>query len=90
MSITNRKAPRIPIKLEIEFDHLETGITTLLTKDISDTGVYIKLPPEEFPPIGSTAHVKLNNNFEDGEEPPTLEMKVVRHARSGIGLKFCL
>jgi len=90
MSIADRVAPRIPIKLEVEFNHEETGKVTLLTKDISDTGVFIKLDPKDYPPIGTVAQVKLNNDFEDGEEAPTLEMKVVRHSKSGIGLKFCL
>jgi len=90
MSIRNRKSPRTPIKLEVEFDHKETGIITLITKDISDTGIFIKIPAVEFPPVGSIALVRLKNNFDDGEEPPTLEMKVVRHSSTGIGLEFIL
>ncbi len=40
--------------------------------------------------IGTVAKVKLKNDFEDDEEPPTLEMKVVRHSKNGIGLEFIL
>ena len=90
MSISNRKAPRLPIQLDVEFHHQETGVITLVTKDISDSGVFIKLATEEHPPIGTMAKVKLKNDFEDDEEPPTLEMKVVRHSKSGIGLEFIL
>ncbi len=90
MSISDRKAPRLPIQLDVEFNHQETGVITLVTKDISDSGVFIKLPVEEHPPIGTVVKVKLKNDFEDGEEPPTLEMKVVRHSNSGIGLEFIL
>ena len=88
MSIADRQSPRVPIQLEVEFNHQETGVLTLMTKDISDTGIFIKIPPEDQPPLGTTAEVKLKNNFEDGEEPPTLEMKVVRQSKSGIGLIF--
>jgi len=88
MSIQNRKAQRIPIQLEVEFNHDSTGTVNLVTKDISDTGIFIKLEPEKQPPIGTTAQVKLKNNFEDGEEPPLLKMKVVRQSKTGIGLIF--
>jgi len=50
MSISKRKAPRVPIQLEVEFDHQQTGVLYLKTRDISDTGIFIKLPFTEFPP----------------------------------------
>ncbi|MCP3675601.1 MAG: PilZ domain-containing protein [Gammaproteobacteria bacterium] len=90
MSISDRKAPRLPIQLDVEFNHQETGVITLVTKNISDTGIFINLSVEKHPPIGTVAKVKLKNDFEDGEEPPTLEMKIVRHSKSGIGLEFIL
>ncbi len=90
MSKSERKSPRVPIQLEVEFDHQDTGIIILVTKDISDTGVFIKLPKEEYPPVGTKARVKLKDNFGNGEEPPMLDTEVVRHSRSGIGLRFIL
>ena len=90
MSITDRNSPRLPIKLEVEFNHQATGVIYLQTKDISDTGIFIELPPEQHPPVGTTAMVKLKNNFDDGEEPPILEMRVVRQTKKGIGLAFNL
>ncbi|MCP4411453.1 MAG: PilZ domain-containing protein [Gammaproteobacteria bacterium] len=90
MDISKRKAPRVPIQLEVEFDHQHTGILFLKTRDISDTGIFIKLPTDEYPPIGTKAKVKLKENFDNGEEPPILAMEVVRHSSSGIGLSFLL
>jgi len=90
MSKSDRKSPRVPIQLEVEFNHQETGTIKLMTRDISDTGVFVKLPPEEHPPLGTQAKVKLKDNFDNGEEPPTLIMEVVRHSSSGIGLTFIL
>ena len=43
MSINQRRSARLPIELEVEFNYQETGILSLRTKDISDTGVFIKL-----------------------------------------------
>jgi len=88
MSKSQRRSPRIPMKLEVEFTHPEFGELYLTTKDISETGVFIKLPEDQQPPVGTLAHVKLKNSFADGEEPQRLEMKVVRATEIGIGLVF--
>jgi hypothetical protein len=90
MSINQRQSPRLPIQLEVEFNHEETGLVNLVTKDISDTGVFINMAPDKQPTLNTTAKVKLKNNFEDGEEAPTLLMKVVRKEENGIGLQFIL
>lgn len=90
MSINQRHSPRIPIKIEVEFNHPGTGTITLMTKDISDSGIFIKMEQQQQPPLGTTARVRLKNKFEDGEEPPVLEMEVVRQSTTGIGLKFIL
>jgi len=86
MAISKRQSPRVPIQLEVEFDHQHTGVLFLKTRDISDTGIFIKLPTSDYPPIGTKAKVKLKNNF----DPPILDMEVVRHSSSGIGLTFLL
>lgn len=90
LSNNQRHSQRIPIKLEVEFNHKATGVLTLFTKNISDTGLFIEMPTTDYPPIGTSAQVRLKNNFEDGEEPALLKMKVVRHADIGIGLAFIL
>lgn len=90
MSINKRRSPRLPIQLEVEFNHDETGLVNLVTKDISDTGVFIILKLDKQPPLGTIAKVKLKNDFEDGEEAPILLMKLVRKTENGIGLEFIL
>ena len=90
MSDSFKRAPRTPIEHEVEFNHEITGRLTLITRDISDTGVFIRLEPEQHPPIGTEAKVRLKNNFADGEAPPSLRCKVVRQTSKGIGLQFIL
>jgi hypothetical protein len=90
MQDITKRAPRTPIQLSVEFNHQETGLLTLKTKNISDTGVYIALAPEQHPPIGTLAKIQLKNSFADGEPPPSLTVKVVRHDNEGIGLEFVL
>ena len=90
MSSNKRHSPRLPIQLEVEFNHDETGVLNLVTKDISDSGIFINIEPDNQPPINTTAKVKLKSDFEDGEEAPTLLMIVVRKEENGIGLKFIL
>ncbi|MEL0035770.1 MAG: PilZ domain-containing protein [Gammaproteobacteria bacterium] len=84
----NRRSPRLPMKLDVELVHDKIGQHYLVTKDISETGVFIKIPPEQQPDVGTFAKVKLKDNFADGEEPQTLKMRVVRHSQDGIGLEF--
>lgn len=88
MSIKNRRSPRIPMQLEVELLHDVTGEMVLKTKDISETGVFVKMPPEDQPAIGTECLVRLKDNFADGEEPQTLTMRVVRQTENGIGLEF--
>ena len=83
-----RRSPRLPMKLDVEFTHDEIGHHYLVTKDISETGVFIKIPPEQQPDVGTYAKVKLKDNFADGEQPDTLTMRVVRQSAEGIGLEF--
>lgn len=90
MTEQKKRAPRTPIKLAVKFDHEATGLLTLHTVNISDTGLYISLEPEQHPPIGTIAKVQLKNSFADGEAPPSLTVKVVRHDDKGIGLEFVL
>ena len=90
MSIKNRRSPRIPMQLEVEFNHDNVGQLILVTKDISETGVFVKMPLDQQPGVGSLVSVKLKDSFADGEEPQTLTMKVVRSTEKGIGLEFVL
>jgi len=90
MSKNQRTSARLPMQLEVEFNHSDFGTLFLMTRDLSDTGLFIKFEEDEKPPVGTTALVKLKNSFDDGEEPPTLEMEVVRQTSEGIGLKFKL
>ncbi len=88
MTINKRRSPRIPMKLEVEFVHEDVGQHYLVTKDISETGIFINIPPEQQPAVGTIADVRLKDNFADGEEPQQLKMRVVRQTEKGIGLEF--
>jgi len=90
MNSNKRRSTRLPIQLEVEFTHDEMGLVHLVTKNISDTGVFITVAEDKQPPIGTTAMVKLKKDFEDGEEAPTLHMRIVRKEKQGIGLEFIL
>lgn len=88
MNNEKRGAPRIPMQLEVEFNHEHLGYHTFKTKNISETGVFLLIPQDQQPPIGTLAHVKLKDNFADGDEPQTLEMEVVRATEDGVGMRF--
>ncbi len=83
----NRRHERYAMSLEVEVSHVESGKTTLSTKDISDGGIFLYMPNQLRPAIGTVMHLKLRGLLA-GEEPPTVKVKVVRTTDEGIGLQF--
>jgi hypothetical protein len=59
-----------------------------MTRNISDTGIFLVASGDGTPPIGTVVRVRLQGNLGGGDEPPTLLMKVVREEPAGIGLTF--
>lgn len=83
----NPRAERLPASFKVEASW--DGATHVYsTRNISDTGIFLIIEQGPRPVIGSTIKVRLQGNLGGGEEPPTLEMQVVRMESSGIGLRF--
>lgn len=83
----NPRAERLPasFKVEASWDG-ETHVFS--TRNISDSGIFLLIGPGPRPVIGRTIKVRLQGNLGCGEEPPTLDMIVVRTDNAGIGLRF--
>ncbi|MHB8257854.1 MAG: PilZ domain-containing protein [Acidiferrobacterales bacterium] len=83
----NRRHERYAMSLEVEVFYAETGKLTLNTKDISDGGVFLYMPGQARPSVGTIMNLKLRGLL-GGEEPPTVKVKVVRVTDDGVGLQF--
>ncbi len=79
---------RMPVTLTVEVTHESVGTLELKTRDMSNGGIFVFLDADPGLPIGLEVTVKVKGRLGDGEEPPTLQMEVVRAEPLGFGLKF--
>jgi hypothetical protein len=83
-----RRHLRIGLVVEIELTVPGKASANVLTKNISDGGLFLVVDDTQLPPIGTEVKVRLKNQLGDGEEPPVNRALVVRHEPDGIGLEF--
>lgn len=83
-----RRHLRIGLVVEIELTLPGQASANVLTKNISDGGLFLVVDDTQLPPIGTEVKVRLKNQLGDGEEPPVNRALVVRHEPDGIGLEF--
>ncbi len=83
--INNRQHSRHPIGVNIKISHKSIDDITLETKDISDGGLFVAVDPDKMPPIGTIVKGQVQGMAED---PPVVDMKIVRITSTGIGLEY--
>lgn len=73
------------VQARVKISHSTFGIIKALTRDISDSGVFVILKHRLKLPVG--AHIKMQ--FLESERPDiAFNMKVVRETDEGIALSF--
>ncbi len=82
-----RRHPRIPMTVRVKVTHPAIGEKIVKTRNISDSGLFILVEPTEMPPIGEIVIGQVQGMIDD---PPSLEMEIVRTEKDGIGLRFVL
>ena len=80
-----RQYPRTPLKCRIRISHPLFGELMAQTRDLSDTGVYVKHPELTQLPTGSVVTGQVQDLPIDA---PILQMEVVRVDAEGVGLRF--
>lgn len=80
-----RRSVRTPFACSIKITDQVLGEFMVKSRDISDTGVFVIVSPEAFPPVGTLVTAQVQGLMEDA---PVLKMEVVRVASEGIGLRF--
>lgn len=76
-----RQYPRTPLKCRIRISHPLFGELMAQTRDLSDTGVYVKHPD-------LTGSVVTGQVQDLPIDAPILQMEVVRVDAEGVGLRF--
>ncbi|PVY75305.1 PilZ domain-containing protein [Tamilnaduibacter salinus] len=86
MSRDRRKHLRTPMTAKLLITHETLGEKIFLTRDISDSGVFVEVnDPEWLPAVGDRVRVQV----QDMPVPaPIRAMKVVRYAEDGIGMQL--
>jgi hypothetical protein len=87
MGSNKRSFARIPVPMDIEVRMEGAEMMELVTIDISNGGAFIKAEPQQCPPVGSLLSLKVKGQL-GGDEPPTVQARVVRITAEGIGVEF--
>lgn len=80
-----RQHSRIPMMVEVKISHPAIGEKLVKTRNVSEGGLFILVEPTEMPPLGEIVLGQVQGMIEN---PPMLEMEIVRMEPNGLGLRF--
>ncbi len=85
MNDNRRKHPRIPMTVDVLVRHPDIGEKIVKTRNVSDGGIFLITEPTSMPEIGEIVQGQVQGLIEN---PPLLEMEIVRVEADGVGLRF--
>jgi c-di-GMP-binding flagellar brake protein YcgR len=89
MNADRRRHPRIPMEVEVEFHCPGGEMRVVRTRDLSGGGVLLVISETERPPLGAQVQVRVVGTLGDeGETPPLVAGRVVRHLPEGVAVEF--
>lgn len=85
--MTNQRGnPRTPLKVKLKLDHPLHGEMLVVTRDISDCGVYVLMDQaQQLLKVGEEMQGQVQGL---PMEAPILRMRVIRVEALGVGLRF--
>jgi len=87
MSKNLRKYPREDIHIEVTLDFLDEDPRTVITRDASVGGLFLRLSNSEHYTMGEMVTVNYKDPREDFEDT-TKDAIIVRHTDEGIAIAF--
>jgi hypothetical protein len=87
MTINNRQFPRQEVQIEVELEFLEDTARTVITRDVSQGGLFMRLNDAEHYPMGEMVLMRFKHPLEDFKET-VKDGVVVRQAADGIAVAF--
>ena len=88
LSNDERESPRIQLPFEVELSHPSLGKIRSVARDISETGIFVRLSPTGLRAGAKIKVTVLNAALVESNPTPTIEMEVARVTEDGLGLKF--
>ncbi|MDT8283241.1 MAG: PilZ domain-containing protein [Gammaproteobacteria bacterium] len=87
MSKNQRQFPREEIQVEVELRFLEEEARTLITRDLSEGGLFMRLKNSDHYPIGEMVNLYYKNPLADYEETEK-DGIIVRKTDDGLAVAF--
>lgn len=87
MSENLRRFPRKEIQIEVELRFLEDNARTVITRDMSEGGLFMRIKDTDHYPMGEMVSVRFKNpldEFSDTEK----DAIIVRQTDDGIAIAF--
>ncbi len=81
----NRQHLRHTIGVTVKITHESINEILVETKNISDGGLFVIVSPDKMPAIGTVVQGQVQGIV---EKATIVEMKIVRVANHGVGLKY--
>jgi len=87
MTENQRKFPRTEIEVEVELSFLEDRARTVITHDVSQGGLYMKIDDPDHYPLGEMVSLSYNDPLQNNKETHK-DGIIVRCADDGIAVSF--
>ena len=87
MSKNQRQFERSEIKLEVSLSYLEDSTRTVVTRDISEGGLFMRLDNPDHYPLGEMVNIKYTDPLTDNTNTEK-DAIIVRCAEDGIAVAF--
>lgn len=87
MSENQRQFPRQEIQIEVQLRFPENNFRTVITRDVSEGGLFMRLKDTENYPMGEMVNLRFKDplsDFEDTEKDGI----IVRHTDDGIAVAY--
>jgi hypothetical protein len=81
----NRLHPRTPMKVRVKILHSSIGELDVVTRNISDGGLFLVTEPTRMPNIGEIVEAQVQGMLDN---PPIIRARIVRMENDGVGLQF--
>ena len=87
MSDNQRQHPRQEIQIEVELSFLEDDTRTVITRNVSQGGLFMKLDNSTHYTMGDMVSLNFKNPLQDLEDTYK-DAIIVRHSDEGIAVAF--
>ena len=89
MHSERRRHPRIPMEVDVELYCPGEQMRIVRTQDLSGGGVLLLFSADDRPALDTQVQVRVVGTLGDeGEAPPLVEGRVVRHLPEGVAVEF--